>query len=115
MKIIQAIALLGFAGAAVGGTAHHDNHNGHAHKHATDCGHAAEWHVDHFDYNHEGHDHHAHAGKVHESGSSLHKKHKHGHGLNCGHDTRISKGLVEYKHEGHWHHQHGSHMHESHG
>lgn len=36
----------------------HRHHEEHAHKHGLDCGHAAEWHVDHFDYEHDGHDHH---------------------------------------------------------
>lgn len=94
--------------------AKHVHHENHTHKHDINCGHAAEWHGDHFDYNHDGHDHHQHMGVVHEAEIKVHKNHKHGHGLSCGHKTRVVKGIVEYNHDGHWHHQHGDHMHESH-
>ncbi|MEE4244610.1 MAG: hypothetical protein V2I33_04320, partial [Kangiellaceae bacterium] len=50
----------------------HVAHDKHSHTHNVDCGHAAEWHVDHFDYDHDGHDHHQHAGGTHESSSNVH-------------------------------------------
>lgn len=62
----------------------HKVHSDHAHKHSLDCGHAAEWHIDHFDYNHDGHDHHEHAGEVHEATIEIHKDHKHAHSMSCG-------------------------------
>ena len=95
----------------------HDNHathDSHTHKHGLDCGHAAEWHIDHFDYEHDGHDHHQLSGQVHEADFKTHDNHDHDHGLNCGHISRVNKGITEYQHDGHWHHQHGSHIHETH-
>lgn len=92
----------------------HDIHDNHKHSHKNTCGHAAEWHVDHFDYEHDGHDHHSHANESHEATIKKHNKHKHGHSLECSHESRVINGRVEYKHDGHWHHQHGSHFHESH-
>ena len=115
MKLIYIALAFAIATPALAADKHHEVHkSAHAHQHKIDCGHAAEWHNDHFDYNHDGHDHHQHHGKIHEGSAVIHKEHKHGHGLNCGHETRIKNGLVEYKHGEHWHHQHGSHMHETH-
>ena len=91
-----------------------DNHANHEHQHGYNCGHASEYHVDHFDYNHDGHDHHSHLTDVHEAATSLHDSHAHGHSTSCGHTSRIQNGKVEYQHDGHWHHQHGDHFHESH-
>lgn len=87
----------------------------HPHVHGPDCGHVAEWHVDHMDYLHDGHDHHMHAGVVHEDETiSVHVDHPHAHGPNCGHATRVKNNRLEYAHDGDWHHLHGTHYHETH-
>jgi hypothetical protein len=110
--LLSSFAALGLSAGAVAVSP--DIHE-HKHVHGIDCGHAAEWHVDHMDYYHDGHDHHMHANQVHEDETIvIHQKHDHVHGADCGHATRVKNNRLEYNHEGHWHHLHGFHYHESH-
>lgn len=120
MKALSAL-FAGLVFALPAAAQEHVVHVDHAHVHGPDCGHAAEQHGDHVDYNHDGHDHHTHVqrsdeagNEVHECDIVIHENHEHVHGPNCGHKTRVKNGITEYLHDGHWHHMHGNHVHESH-
>ena len=89
-------------------------HNGHNHQHSENCNHVREKHLDHWDYQHDGHDHHMQGTHAHEAKLKVHKNHSHIHGNGCGHQTRVHAGRLEFNHDGHWHHTHGTHTHESH-
>lgn len=53
MRLWMALTLgMGLAAAAV-----HAEHAGHTHQHGKECGHKAETHGDHVDYEHDGHHH----------------------------------------------------------
>ncbi|MEL7540164.1 MAG: hypothetical protein AAGJ51_04625 [Pseudomonadota bacterium] len=126
---MRRIILLGAVLAAVGACAvasdvhAADIHTDHVHVHGDECGHAKVWHVDHWDYLHDGHLHFVHDGHVDEHvleitatnpggeapmDASVHADHMHGDG-----DTHLMVphgDHMDHVHDGHLHYVHGDHV-----
>ncbi|MEM7639191.1 MAG: hypothetical protein AAF269_09015 [Pseudomonadota bacterium] len=115
-------AVLG-ACAVVTETHEAEIHGDHTHVHGDDCGHAKVWHVDHWDYLHDGHLHFVHEGHVDEHvlevtelnpageapmAPELHADHMHGAG--DGHMMVPHGDHFDYVHDGHLHYVHGDHV-----
>lgn len=98
-------------------------HDVHSHVHGEGCGHAKVWHVDHWDYLHDGHLHFVHGDHVDEHvievsetnpnaeapmDASAHADHMHG-----AEDTHLMirhGDHMDFIHDGHLHYVHGDHV-----
>ncbi|MEO0983818.1 MAG: hypothetical protein AAFX03_14330 [Pseudomonadota bacterium] len=101
---------------------HAEVHVDHVHVHGDDCGHAKVWHVDHWDYLHDGHLHAAHGGHYDEHvievsaenpigeapvDAAVHADHAHG---DDAHLRVRHGGHTDYIHDGRLHFVHGDHV-----
>ena len=98
-------------------------HGEHSHVHGENCGHAKVWHVDHWDYLHDGHLHFVHEDHVDEHTldvtdenpdgeaqmeAALHADHFHGE--EDAHMMIPHGDHMDYLHDGHLHHVHDDHI-----